>query len=217
MCEVCMQSGCLAFSRSKCVDHTCHSRSHFTQLQICGGVSKAKNAGDVHCLLQLLYSSPVSFLPCSHSAESKVAGLGVGGLWLHLWAFALSIDHPVRKNIWSTYSCLWQDTDHSSWREPSNPGTWLWQITSDPETEWLRALPFPVCMVSDWCSVHQPSCHLDFFLQNCQTKTKWRGLQLTAGVIMVRNSHTWHSQWEWHMALSVVKGKWWWGKHVGVY
>lgn len=49
-----------------------------------GGISKEKNAGDVHCLLQLLYPSPVSLLPCSHSAESKAAGLGVGGLWLHL-------------------------------------------------------------------------------------------------------------------------------------
>lgn len=40
MCEVCMQSRCLTFSCSKCVDHTCHSRSHFTHLQICGGARR---------------------------------------------------------------------------------------------------------------------------------------------------------------------------------
>lgn len=87
-----------------------------------GGISKENNAGDVHCLLQLLYPSPDSLLPCSHSAESKVAGLGVGGLWLYLsccgcyeHSFTLSIEHPVGKQR-RKYSCLWQDTDHSLWR-----------------------------------------------------------------------------------------------------
>lgn len=49
-----------------------------------GGMSKENNEGDVHWFLQLLTPSPVSLLSCSHSAESKVAGLEeVGGLWLH--------------------------------------------------------------------------------------------------------------------------------------
>lgn len=81
-----MQTGQLTFSHSRYIDYTCHTRSSSTHLQIWGWggkMSKEKNEGDVHGLLQLLmppHQSPILLPP---SAESEVAGLEVGHLCLH--------------------------------------------------------------------------------------------------------------------------------------
>lgn len=110
------------------------------------------------CLLSLL-----SVLSCSHSAESELDGLEVCGLWLHfsyrgcyeplvytLYSTA-SEKAMLKVQASSTSTCIASPSDSILTflcrGKCSKLASQIQHVRFDPETDKLRALPFPICMV----------------------------------------------------------------------